>query len=261
MKLEDFRGLMAPVFTPFKGVDNQIDYDLIPKYTEFLKSKKIRALLVNGTTGEGTSMNLDERKKVTEKWWKSCEHYDMLMMVQITGCSFSDAIALAKHAESLRVHGVLCLPELYFKPKTADHLVKYLKNIAVYCPNTPIYYYHIPMFTQLDIPMPIFMELAKKEIPNFAGIKFTSGDLSVGIECLKFGQVFLGADTILCGALALGFENAIMTTLNMHPEMSLKIIDLMENRKVKEARNEQLKLNQYVKKTLKEGNNKQFNFY
>lgn len=254
MKLKQFKGLMAPVFTPFKGLDNQINYEMIPKYTEFLKAKNIKAILVNGTTGEGVLMNLDERRKVTEHWWKSCEQYNMLMKVQISGCTFTDVITLAKHAESLGVDGVLCLPELYFKPKTADQLVKYLKEIAANCPKTPLYYYHIPNMTQVDISMPTFMELAQKEIPSFAGIKFTSGDLSVGIDCLKFGQVFIGNNTILCGALALGFENFIMTPLNVRPEMSMNMIELMENGKVKEATTEQFKLNDYLKKSLKEGN-------
>lgn len=214
---------------------------------------KVRAILVNGTSGEAMSLSLVERKKVTEKFFDACKHFDMLMMVQISGCSFADVIELARHADEIGVHGVLCLPELYFKPKSVELLVEYLKDIACHCPNTPLYYYHIPMFTQVDLPMSSFMELASKKIKSFRGIKYTSGDLDKGLACLKFGQVFLGADTILCGALALGFECAIMTSLNMHPEMSLKMIEFMNEGKVTEARAEQIKLNEYITKALKNG--------
>lgn len=219
MKLTNFKGLMAPVFTPFRG--DEINYDIIPKYVEFLKSMQVRGILVNGTSGEGMSLNVIERKKVTQKFFDACKHFDVVMMVQISGCPFADVIELARHAEEIGVHGVLCLPELYFKPKTVEHLVKYLKDIASQCPITPLYYYHIPMFTDVNLPMSSFMELASKEIKTFRGIKYTSGDLEKGLACLKYGQVFLGADTILVGALALGFDCAIMTSLNMHPEMSL----------------------------------------
>jgi len=174
--------------------------------------------------------------------------------VQISGCPFADAMELAKHAESINVDGVLCLPELYFKPKSIEKLVEYLRDISVHCPKTPLYYYHIPMFTQVDLPMASFMELARKKIPSFTGIKYTSGDLEKGIPCLKHGQVWLGSDTILAGAIALGFNNAIMTSLNINPEISLKIIELMDQGKVVEARDQQNQLNNFVESTLKNGN-------
>lgn len=174
-------------------------------------------------------------------------------MVQISGCSMADVIQLAKQAEELKFDGILCLPELYFKPKTVEKLVKYLKDISAYCPSVPLYYYHIPMFTAVDLPMANFMELASSEIPSFAGIKYTSGDMEKGVACLKHGQVFLGSDTILCGAIALGFTSSIMTSLNIVPEMSFKIIELMKNGKVTEAREQQMLLNDFVENTLKKG--------
>lgn len=251
-KLPKFKGLMAPTFTPFDD-KGQINYDLIEPYAEFLKSKGISAILVNGTSGEGMLLTVEERKKVTQKWFDVCKKLEVLLMVQISGCPFADAVELAQHAAKLNVDGVLCLPELYFKPKTVEKLVQYLKDIAVHCPKVPIYYYHIPMFTALDLPMATFMQLARKEIPSFTGIKFTSGDLEKGIQCLKHGQVFLGSDTILVGALALGFESAIMTSLNINPEISLKIIELMKKEKVAEARIQQNILNDFVASTLIKG--------
>lgn len=251
-KLQQFKGLMAPTFTPFDDKLN-INYDLIEPYAKLLKSKGISAILINGTSGEGMLLTVEERKKVTLKWFEVCKKFDILLMTQISGCPFADAVELAKQAASLKVDGVLCLPELYFKPKTIERLVDYMRDISVHCPDVPLYYYHIPMFTQLDLPMASFMELASKKIPSFAGIKFTSGDLEKGIPCLKHGQVFLGSDTILTGALALGFDNAIMTSLNINPEISLKIISLMGQGKVTEAREQQAILNRFVESTLKNG--------
>jgi len=251
-KLLKFKGLMAPTFTPFDDKLN-INYDAIQPYAELLKSMGISAILVNGTSGEGMLMSLEERLKITKLWSDVCKKLDILLMVQITGCSFADGVELAKQSAALKVDGVLCLPELYFKPKTIEALVQYMSDIAVHCPEVPLYYYHIPMFTQVDLPMGQFMKLASQKIPSFAGIKFTSGDLEKGIQCLPHGQVFLGSDTILTGALALGFTNAIMTSLNINPEISLKIISLMEQGKVVEARAQQQILNKFVETTLRDG--------
>lgn len=253
-KLTKYEGflLMAPVFTPYND-SNQIDYELIELYAEHMKTNGISAVLVNGTSGEGMSLNVNERIKLAEKWSEVCKKLDILLMVQVGGCPFADVKILAEHAASVNVDGVLVLPELYFKPKNIERLVQYLKDVSIYCPTVPLYYYHIPMFTQVDLPMASFMELARREIPNFAGIKYTSGDLEKALPCLQYGQVFLGSDTILVGAIALGFNCAIMTTLNIAPEISLKIINHMHNGLLQKARNDQKILNDLITSCLAKG--------
>ena len=251
-KFWDFKGLVAPVFTPFKE-DECVDYSVIEVYAKLLKSKGIHAVLVNGTTGEGVSLSVDERKKTTLKWSQVCKSLDMALMVQISGCSFADVADLAQHAQMLKVDAVLCLPELYFKPKTVEKLVDYLKDISVYCAEIPLYYYHIPKLTNVDFPMASLMRLAKTKIQTFKGIKFSASDLEQAVECLEHGQVFLGSVSIFCGALALGFDSAIMTLLNIKPEDCIEIQKLMENGKVEEARKVQKNLNKFVSESLKKG--------
>lgn len=96
--------------------------------------------------------------------------------------------------------------------------------------------------------------MAEEAIPNFVGLKYTSNDLDQGAACLKPGRsVFLGADKILSAAITLGFDSAIMTTLSICPELSIKIIDLMKNNKLKEARFAQEQLNKRVDEILKRG--------
>lgn len=102
--------------------------------------------------------------------------------------------------------------------------------------------------------MPRFLTLAEKEIPNFVGLKYTSGDLEQGTACLKPGRsVFLGADTILCAAAAIGFESSIMTTLNFCPELSLEIMKYIRENRLQEARQTQEILTRRVQKILENG--------
>ena len=102
--------------------------------------------------------------------------------------------------------------------------------------------------------MPRFLKIAEKLIPNFAGIKYTSGDLAEGIKCLKPNRsIFLGADTILAGALVLGFDSAIMTSLNIYPELSLQIIECIKNSDNTKALTLQRKLNDHIDTILKKG--------
>lgn len=248
-ELVQFRGLMAPVFTPFSG-ETGVNYSHIKHYAEHLHSKGLRAVLVNGTTGEGTAMKFDERKEVITLWKEACSKLGMLLMVQVGGGPMVEVIDLARHCTDMKVDGVLLLPDLYFKPRTCKELTNYMIDISFHCSSIPIYYYHIPAFTGVNLPMDEFMELCRRQLPAFAGIKYTSGDMEMAVKCQKHGQVFIGCDTILVGALALGFKNAIMTSLNIHPEISFKIVELMKEGKVSEARKEQRKLNEFINTQL-----------
>lgn len=87
------------------------------------------------------------------------------------------------------------------------------------------------------VSMPRFCDLAERDIPSFAGIKFTSGDLNEGAACLKDGRtVFLGSNTIISAALALGFESAIPVSLNVSPDLPQKILAAMQEHRIADAR-------------------------
>uniref|UniRef100_A0A336MUX9 N-acetylneuraminate lyase n=1 Tax=Culicoides sonorensis TaxID=179676 RepID=A0A336MUX9_CULSO len=155
-----FKGFMAPVFTPFDS-NGAVNLNIIPQYADYLKQKGIEAVLVNGTTGEGMSMSVEERKSVAEKWFVETRRLNITMMVQIGGTTSADVFELvciffvicvlkAKHAEQLGVEAVLVLPQLYMKPKTEDELVDYLTDVSSHCKNTPLFYYHIPKYTNVQ---------------------------------------------------------------------------------------------------------------
>ena len=49
---------------------------------------------MNGTSGEGMSMNVAERKKVTEEWVKAVKKTNQHLMVQIGGAPLPDVLEL-----------------------------------------------------------------------------------------------------------------------------------------------------------------------
>lgn len=95
--------------------------------------------------------------------------------------------------------------------------------------------------------MPRFINLAKASIPEFAGIKYSNGDLEQISPAVNSGvAVFIGSDMILCSALALGFDSSIMTTLNICPEISVKILEAVKAGRTEEAKTLQWDLNKRV---------------
>ncbi|XP_019868861.1 N-acetylneuraminate lyase isoform X2 [Aethina tumida] len=191
-------------------------------------------------------MTVAERKLVTEAWVKAVKETKQHLMIQVGGAPLPDVLELARHAEKLGVDSLLCLPELYFKPTTPAELTDYLKLVGDAAPKTPLLYYHIPMFTNVNVHMGQFLEYVAGKIPNFRGIKFTSNNLDEGMQAVKAnnGQfaVFLGADTLLAGALALGFDSAIATSLNIFPQYSVQIMEACKASRLEEAKKTQEKL-------------------
>ncbi|KAK9505352.1 hypothetical protein O3M35_009432 [Rhynocoris fuscipes] len=252
-----FRGFMAPVFTAFTE-SMEVNYDIIPKYAEYLQKRGVNGVLINGTTGEGVSLNIDERKRVTQEWSWAVKTTKQSLMVQIGGTSMTNVIELAKHAESQNADALLCLPELFFKPKRCQDLVDYLKLVAKAAPNTPLLYYHIPSFTDVNLDMESFIEMACEEIPTFAGIKFTHTNLEEGARCVQIGKekdvaIFLGADQLLSAATILGFDSAIATTLNMWPELLIDIQRNVNNGNTDKAMALQEKLTKRINQIIKHG--------
>lgn len=92
-----------------------------------------------------------------------------------------------------------------------------------------------------------FCDLAEQHINTFCGIEYASGDLAEGVTLLKQGRnVLLGCDTILVAGLALGFDAAILTMLNIIPECVIDIYDCVCSHKLREAQEAQVKLNHRV---------------
>ncbi|XP_071558043.1 N-acetylneuraminate lyase-like isoform X3 [Temnothorax nylanderi] len=204
------------------------------------------------------SMSVAERKLVADAWVKAANETKQHLMVQVGGAPLPDVIELAKHASSLNVDSILCLPELYFKPTTPEQLIEYLEIIGKAAPKTPLLYYHIPMMTNVNsIHMGQFLESIGDRIPSFVGIKFTSFNLEEGAQALRADNkkytIFLGNNQLINAAYALGMDSFILSTLNMFPELVLDLLAVCKNGDMLKAKDMQEKLSSSVAAIMKHG--------
>ncbi|XP_012343211.1 N-acetylneuraminate lyase-like [Apis florea] len=254
-----FRGIIAPILTPFNNDSSRsLNLSIIPQYANFLAKKKIDGVLVNGTSGEGPSMSLIERKLVAEAWANAVKITKQHLMIQVGGASLPDVLELAKHAESIKADSILCLPDLYFKPTTMEQLKNYLKLISEAAPNTPLLYYHFPRMTNVNIHMGQFLESLNDEISTFVGIKFTSSDLDEGTQAFRANNkkyvVFLGNDQLVNAGCAVGIDSFITTSSNMLPEFMIDSLREGLAGNVMKARDTQQRLTNVVLAISKYGN-------
>lgn len=103
--------------------------------------------MVNGLTGEGMTLTIDERKRLAEEWFKVTRKHQLTMLLNIGGTNQPDVYEMATHAEKLGVDAITVLHDLFFRPVVEEDLVTYIRDVAKYAPSTPLLYYHIPMMT------------------------------------------------------------------------------------------------------------------
>ena len=61
--MQNIHGLISAAFTPFKS-DGSVNYDHIPTQIQQLVQGGVVGTLVCGSTGEGYSLSIQERKKM-----------------------------------------------------------------------------------------------------------------------------------------------------------------------------------------------------
>uniref|UniRef100_Q9BXD5-5 Isoform 5 of N-acetylneuraminate lyase n=1 Tax=Homo sapiens TaxID=9606 RepID=Q9BXD5-5 len=62
------QGLVAATITPMTE-NGEINFSVIGQYVDYLvKEQGVKNIFVNGTTGEGLSLSVSERRQVAEEW-------------------------------------------------------------------------------------------------------------------------------------------------------------------------------------------------
>ncbi|MGQ9814555.1 MAG: dihydrodipicolinate synthase family protein, partial [Candidatus Roseilinea sp.] len=176
----------------------------------------VTGAFVCGTTGEGVALSIEERMRVAERWAQVSQG-QLALIVHVGHNSLSDARALAAHAERIGAHAIAITAPTFFKPATVEDLVAFSAAVAAVVPALPFYYYQIPSFTGVALPVYDFLVAGAERIPNLAGAKFTHENLMDYARCLRDGRfdMLFGRDEILLSALALGCQGAVGTTYNL----------------------------------------------
>ena len=221
---EKIRGLVAAPFTPFTA-DGKVNYDLIPHQARSLIDQGVTGAYVSGTTGEGVSCSVAERKKIMELW-HTASAGKLKLIIHTGALSVADIQELGAYAQELGVFATSIVPPTYFKPASIPQLVEFCRIAAGAAPELPFYYYHT-MLTAPNLPMVDFLKAADGVIPNLAGIKFNCHNMYEFQNCRrlfdgKYDIVF-GVDEFFAGALALGAEGFIGSTYNYGAKLYFKI--------------------------------------
>lgn len=229
--------LIAAPFTPFDS-DRSVQYDLIPAYAQWLGCQKVDGVFVNGTTGEGMSLTVDERKRLVEAWRRELPQ-SVRLIVHVGHVCAADAMDLARHAEAAGVDGIACIGSIFFTPPSSKAFVAASRQIAAAAPHTPYYAYHIPSMSRFQAPVSDWWQSMVDAVPNFKGVKFTYEDIEDYAMAVKLAgadrEIFFGRDEILLQGLQAGAQSAVGSTYNLAAPLYRKIINAYNRSESEEA--------------------------
>lgn len=218
MQIQHLQGLIAAPFTPMHK-DGSVNLSIIPAYYQMLKANGVKGAFICGSTGEGVSLTMQEKKSVAAAW-AACSKTDaeFNVMLFLGGTCVADCKELALYAQQIGLYAISFTTPFYFKPANAVTLAAMCIEIAAAVPAMPFYYYHIPVLTSVHISMFDLLQAVDGKAPNFAGIKYTHEDFMDFLSCIRYKNgkydMLWGRDENMLPALSLGAKGAVGSTFN-----------------------------------------------
>ncbi|XP_060933976.1 N-acetylneuraminate lyase isoform X1 [Limanda limanda] len=250
-------GLVAATFTPFTP-QGEVNLSEIGPYIDYLKEKQgVNNLFVNGTTGESMSLSVAERKILAEEWCLKAKGKIDQVIVHVGCMCLKDSQELTRHAADIRADGIAIISPSFFKPRTADVLRTFLHEVSSVAPTMPVYYYHIPSVTGVDVLGRDVLEGIEELIPSFSGVKFSGSDLMDFGQCVSYSQphwsCLYGVDEQLLAALAMGAHGAVGSTYNYMGSHVNELMAAFEKGDLVQARTIQFKMQELISYAKKLG--------
>ena len=234
-----FTGAATAIITPFRN--GEVDYDAFGKIIDANINGGIDAIVVAGTTGEGSTLSHEEHCGVLKFAYEKIAG----RVPSVAGTGSNDTaygIELSKYAADIGYDGLLLVTP-YYNKATPKGLVKSFSAIAD-AAKIPVILYNVPSRTGVNIPLSVYKELAKNEY--VVATKEASGNLSAIAEllseCGDALDVYSGNDDQIVPILSLGGKGVISVLSNVMPKETHDICALWFEGKVKESAALQLRL-------------------
>ena len=215
-----FRGVATALITPL--TESGVDYDALGRLIDWQIAEGIHALVIAGTTGEGSTLSDQEHREVLAF---SVRHAEGRVPI-IAGTGSNDtayAISLTKYACEVGCDAMLVVTP-YYNKATQNGLVQMYTAIAD-ASTKPIIVYNVPSRTGVNIQPATYQKLAQH--PNIAAIKEANGDISsiVTTASLVGDQldIYSGNDDQIVPILSMGGSGVISVLSNVLPRQTVEI--------------------------------------
>ncbi|MBM7839289.1 4-hydroxy-tetrahydrodipicolinate synthase [Alkalihalobacillus xiaoxiensis] len=230
------RGSIAPVVTPFNE-DETLDLATFCSLIDWHIESGSHAISVTGTTGEPSSLTIEERVLLMETAAKQVN--GRVPFVPGTGSTnHQETLYLTKKAKELGADAALIIVPYYNRP-SQHALYKHFKAVAD-AVDIPIIIYNIPGRTATNLHVKTLAQLSK-DCENIIGVKESNKDFEhvnrVLLECGRDFLLYSGIELLCYPMLAIGGAGHISATANLVPGKVAEIYDAWQAGEVNRALN------------------------
>ncbi len=235
------RGTGVALVTPFDQ-SGEVDYPALKNLIHSVLDNGCEYVVTLGTTGETPVLTKEEKIRIIEFTYDTVGGKAPV----VVGVGGNDTQALIKDLKSLPLQqatAVLSASPYYNKP-SQEGIFQHYKALAAVSPK-PVLLYNVPGRTGRGMTTATVLRLAK-EVPNIAGIKEASGDMTMCMQLVKDKPegflVVSGDDNLGMAQIACGMEGVISVVANCFPKQFSTLVRLALNNQLPEARkiNDQL---------------------
>ena len=233
MKNTVFTGAAVALVTPFHA-DGSVDYDGLARLIDDQIARGTDALVIAGTTGEGSTLTEEEHMEVIRF---SVQHTAKRVPV-IAGTGSNDTaccIRLSKAAKEAGADALLLVTPYYNKTTQRGLIAHY--TLVADTVDLPIILYNVPSRTGMGIALDTIDTLANHK--NIVAIKEASGNISFSAQVLeRCGDridVYSGNDDQTVPMMAIGAKGVISVLSNVIPQETHDMAQAMLDGDLKNA--------------------------
>lgn len=205
--------LVLPMFE-----DGSIDYEGYKRQVQRMIDSGVKALLVNGTTGEPATIDIEDEFELTKITVEMAKGTGVKVIVGAGSNYTAQAIRKAKfNAEAGADANLVVTP--YYNKTSQRGLIEHYKAVAA-ASDLPLIMYNVPGRTGMKISVDTVVELAK--VPNIVAMKDATDDIAYAMEVLTRTKdmdfdLYSGCDDNILPFIAAGGKGVISVLSNLYP--------------------------------------------
>ena len=234
MKKPYFGRLLTAMVTPFNA-DGSVNYEAGADFADWLLANGSDGLVVEGSTGEAATMDMDEKIKFMQTIVARVNGRAKIVAGAGTNCTAS-TIDLVKKMEACGVDGVLVVGPYYNKP-TQEGYYQHFAAVAK-ATKLPIIVYNVPGRTGGNIAPETVARLAA-DFSNIVAIKEAAGNVAQTAELYRVlpedFSIYSGDDGLILPFMSVGACGLISVLANVNGNLLQKLMQAYSEGRVKDA--------------------------
>lgn len=212
-----FKGAGVAIVTPMKN-NEDVNYEKLEELIEYQISEGTDCIVIAGTTGEGSTLTMEEHRDVIKAAVEFTRHRIPVVAGTGSNCTRT-AIQLSKEAQEAGVDGLLVVTP-YYNKATQGGLVSHYTQIANET-KLPIIMYNVPGRTGCNM-LPETAAQLYRDVENIVGLKEATGNLAQASKTMYLTDgkldLYSGEDGLVVPLMSIGAVGVISVWSNVAPK-------------------------------------------